>query len=57
MIRNIIVLLLVGIAFLAIFLPYIAYKTIETRCNRLTEGQIVSRLGGMALNHLFGDQQ
>lgn len=45
---------LVGLMFLTLFLPYVAYKGIEWRVRGgLTETQIINRLSGMALDHLF----
>lgn len=55
--KNWIALLCVGIAFLALFLPYLLWKTIEARINGLpSETAIVSRLAGMALREMFREQ-
>lgn len=55
--RNIVTFLLVGLAFLVLFIPYIAFKTIEHRWRGgLTESEIVSRLGRIALADLFLDE-
>ena len=57
MLRNIIILSLVSLAFLCLFIPYMVFKSVEMRINGIpTEGQIVCRLGDMALQHLYGDE-
>lgn len=56
--KNVLGFLFVGILFLVLFLPYLFWKTLESRINGLlSETTIVSRLGGMALNEMFREER
>ncbi len=55
--KNLVAFIFVGIVFLLLFVPYLIWKIIETRMNGLlSETVIVSRLGSMALRHLFREE-
>ena len=56
--KNLMGFLFVGIVFLLLFLPYLVWKTLESRINGLlAETTIVSRLGGMALHEIFREER
>ena len=56
--KNLMGFLFVGIVFLLLFLPYLVWKTLESRINGLlSETTIVSRLGGMALHEIFREER
>ena len=54
-IRSVLLFLGVGMAFLALFVPYIALKSIQFACCGLDDNQVVNRLGRKALDDLFGE--
>ncbi len=56
--KSLIAFVCVGIAFLTLFLPYLAWKTVEARIyGLLSETVIVSRLGSMALREMFSEEE
>jgi hypothetical protein len=55
--RPLLAFLCVGIAFLILFLPYIAFVRIEQKVKGIpSEEEIVNKLAGLALRELYGEE-